>query len=381
MNRKCVEEYYHNVFLPVMSEVYTKVKADMEEHGEQIKDTWIGELQNIYEKICEMQEKMQFQKVGLVSVSFLRTRYLEGNYKYAVYAYEEDGFAGKEIRVGELDVSYFFKYHRETLERLQKEAKKYFGKVTSRDVERLMLEEVGRNTLFSYSLFRKWKSSLFEMEAFRNIKKAQTFQIVLGEYFEPVYVMYEQDISVDRRKKRRRLCREKIQYLEKYADINLDGSFLETMDFLDATFEDASMRNSEWINCAAQGTVFRHVILTGARFYQCMLQESIWFESDMRDVVFEECLFYKGESGTRKQFIPDYREVTLEGCNLDGTKFVRCNLAGMDFTKSNIENCIFEDCELTGCIFTGEQIRNKELDVQKWRLHTEEKKIIIETRE
>ena len=190
MNKRAVEEYYEKDFLPVMSEIYGNIKEEMKQEEEKIKKKWLEELDRIFQNIRQKQEEGKMEPISFLCFVYLRTRYLEKDYRYAVNAYGKDWYAGTEYFVGNLDVSFFFQHHEKAREKLQKEAKKYFGKVRALDVERILQEETGRNLYFMQSLFRKWKEEICGLESFWKFWKNPYFRMELGEYYEPGIFWY-----------------------------------------------------------------------------------------------------------------------------------------------------------------------------------------------
>lgn len=293
---------------------------------------------------------------------------MQKNYNYAIYAYGKDWYFGKEYAVGNLDVSFFFKHFETAIIKLQKEALKYFGKVQAIDVERLLLEETGRNVFFMQSLFRKWMKEICQMDSFQQVEKNLYFRMELGEYYEPGLFLYIENKDRNDQKEKRKLRKDNNHCGKDLENLNVDNLSFVGKDFVDTNFQKASMRSSKWDNCAMQGANFSGATLSNAQFYQCILQESIWKHGDFRNVLFEECMMYSGEKQVLKNFCPDYQKIDLEQCCLCGAKFIRCVMSGMDFSKADITDCTFEDCILTGCTFTEEQILWHQLDREKWKL-------------
>lgn len=378
MNLCAVEKYYEKDFLPVMSQIYEEVKTDIRQKEIEIKKKWMEQLDQIFTHIHQKQKEGKLEPIRSLCFVYLRTRYLEKDYRYAVNAYGENWYAGEEYPVGNLDVSFFFQYHEKAMKKLQKEAKKYFGKVRALDVERILQEETGRNLYFMQSLFRKWKEEICQLESFGQMQKNPYFRMELGEYYEPGIYWYLEKERQEEQKEKRKIAKDRNHCCRDYRGINIDGMELVSKEFVDTRFCGAGMRNSRWLNCAVQGADFREAVLAGAYFFQCVMQESIWRNSDFRDALFEECMMYSGEKISLRNFWPDYEPIQMEECCLCGAKFVRCVMNGLDFSKADITGCTFEECVLLGCTFTEEQVRQHNLSVEKWKLHVKTEENIME---
>lgn len=355
MNKKAVEQFYDRDCVPILSELYRKIKTDIKNREAEIKRKWLGTLDRACRKIAQCQKEKGLEAIAHIQITYLRTRLLQKDYRYAVYAYGREWYGGREIYAGNLDVSMFFVPFEEAWRKLEKESLKYIQKVTKTDVERLMLEESGRILLFVMSLLRKWRRELLQTEGFGMLQTEPYFQIQAGEYYEPGYVLYTCIEEKEEKKIKRTFRKQKNYCGHDVRNMRLDEMEFADMEFMDTDFTGSSMRNCTFDACIMQGAVMERAILTGAVFTDGIMEESEWRESDLRDARFEECLFYSGEKPYAEAFLPDYEKVTFRNCKMEGTKFIRCALNGADFTKTDVRGCEFTGSSLAGCRFHKEQ--------------------------
>lgn len=355
MNEKAVKEFYEKDCVPVFSELYRKIKSHIKNREMEIKKQWLENFSRACRKMAQCREEKELESIAHIQIVYLRTRLMQKDYRYPIYAYEKEWYSGKEIYAGNLDVSMFFIPFEEAWRKLEKEALKYMQKVTKGDVERLMLEESGRMLLFVMNLLRKWRGELLQMESFKMLEKASHFQIQVGEYYEPGYVLYTQIQKKEERKIRRALRKQRKHCGHDLRNMQLDGMEFTEVEFMDADFTGSSMRNCTFDACILQGAVMEQAILTGTVFMDGIMEESEWRESDLRDVRFEECLFYAGEKPYIGAILSDYEKVVFQNCRMQGTKFIRCAMNGADFTKTDVRGCEFTGSSLVGCRFHKEQ--------------------------
>lgn len=362
MNRKAVEKFYNKDCIPVFMKLYAEIKKEIKNKETEIKKEYLESFDNACRKMAHCQKEKRLEPIAGIQIIYLRTRLLQKDYRYAIYAYGKEGYAGKEILAGNMDVSIFFKPLEEAGKKLEKESLKYIQKVTGTDVERLIMEESGRLLLFMVSLLRKWRRELLLTEGFKMLEKEAYFQIQAGEYYEPGHVLFTKIQKKEERKIKKALKKQKNHQGNDLRDMQMDGMEFMGMEFMDADFTGSSVRNCTFDACILQGAVMERCILAGAVFIDSVMEESEWRECDLRDARFEECVFYAGEKLYIGAFLPDYEKVTFQNCRLEGTKFIRCAMNGADFTKTDVRGCVFTDSSLTGCRFRKEQTAQLDLN-------------------
>ncbi len=366
MNKKAIEEFYINDCIPIFSELYREIKIDIKNRETGIKKQWIETFDQIFRKMAQCQKEKSVEAISHIHIVYLRTRLLQKDYRYAIYAYGKEWYMGREMIIGNLDVSMFFLPFDTAWRRLEKETLKYIQKVTPIDVERLMLEESGRMILFAVSLLRKWRRELRQTEGFRMLKKESFFHIQVGEYYEPGYVLFTQIKEKEERKIKKALWKKKNHCGYDLRNMQLDGMEYAGMEFMDADFTGSSMRNCIFHACILQGAVMEQCTLTEAVFIDSAMEESEWKDSDLRDARFEECLFYEGEIPNKGVFMPDYGNISFQNCRLEGTKFIHCAMNGADFTETDVSGCDFTDSLLAGCRFRkGQTIQLNLSEIQR----------------
>lgn len=363
-----MEQFYEEEFFNVMSQTYDKMKQTIKQNQDTIKTQLLEEINFALTKIEHLQNEGKLGEVGFITFVFLRTRFLEKNYTYAIYAYEKEKYAGNEAYVGEINTKHCLQCYEQAEKELKKSAKKYFGSISDRDVERLILEETTRSIYYMQNLFRIWKKEIIDLESYQRIQKAEYFRLELGEYYEPGIGIIVDEKSRNDRMIKRKLKKETNHCCQNLSNLNLEGMQYIAKEFVDADFQGSNLRNTKWINCAMQGSDFQRATLIQGYFYQCSLQESVWRQTDVRETIFEECLMYAGEKICLKSFWPDYEKIEAENCKLDNVVFKKCILNKMDFSRLDISKCRLEDCVIEDCVFTKEQIEQHKFDINGWKL-------------
>ncbi|MBD5089548.1 MAG: pentapeptide repeat-containing protein [Clostridiales bacterium] len=355
MGRKILEKFYEEEFMPLIKKNNVEVNKRLWSESEKL---WLGikkELQEAFEKIYEMQQKQEMEPVAYIQLVLLRSRCLSKDCRYAMMVYGKDWYLGKEYHVGDLNAEFVLGMFPQMQLQLEKASRKYIGKISQTDVERLLLEETGRSVYYVHTLLRIWRDELLDLAEYEKVEKEDRIRIEVGEYYEPGIPLYYKDKGKSEKEMRRRLRKKAVHTGMDFSGMSFDGQSLSGHQYENTNFSQTTFRNAEIKKCNAMGAMFHGTVMINAYLYRNILQGSVWKGCDLRDTTFEECIMYRGTKEEEGNLLPDSQSMVLEDCQLKGTTFKRCIMNGMDFTKTDIRECVFEECGLEGCSFPAGQ--------------------------
>jgi fluoroquinolone resistance protein len=102
---------------------------------------------------------------------------------------------------------------------------------------------------------------------------------------------------------------------------------------------DADLTEAVFIECLIDAAQFGAVVLEGARFRRCRIIHSRFARADLRESVFEDCIF----SGST-----DHVGLAVAYSRLDMARLVRCDLSFATFEGCEMHGVTIEDCNLRG---------------------------------
>ena len=91
-------------------------------------------------------------------------------------------------------------------------------------------------------------------------------------------------------------------------------------------------------NCNFADSDFKNVFLEGSN-----IEDSKFSECCLKETVFSKCEFTKTD---------------FSGCDLSGSKFANCSFNGCDLSKADLSNCVFENCTFNGTVMESSKLKD-----------------------
>lgn len=141
MKREALDQFYENDVKPLLKECVDNLEADFQINKKDLKDEFIASFKEICKEIKKV-EVTTGLKTGFIMYNLLRTRILQHQYKYIVVVYDKEWYLKDGVKVGELDVSFFYKHFDTLWQRLLNESRKYVMKISIVDVEKIVFDQL-----------------------------------------------------------------------------------------------------------------------------------------------------------------------------------------------------------------------------------------------
>ena len=106
MNRKILEQFYEEEFMPLIKKNNVEVNKQMWNQSEVLWLEMKKDFQEAFQKIYEMQQKQEMEPIVYIQLVLLRSRCLSKDYRYAMMVYGKDWYLGKEYHVGDLNAEF-----------------------------------------------------------------------------------------------------------------------------------------------------------------------------------------------------------------------------------------------------------------------------------
>lgn len=292
----------------------------------------------------------------------LRTNLLLGRDAYRIMLYGRDWFLSPGIKVGETDVSLIMGIFRELVRQLTEDAKRYIGKIPPAMAEAHTAYLLPPFHEYVKELVRYAIADATELEVFGTLKKAEEFQIRVGECQEPGYLVYTQKREKDRDRILKWLRRnERGAYcFEDFRGLDLSYQNLSIHDLRNADLRDAVLEGTGLNLCILAETEFRRCRLKGARLSGSLLNGADFTGADMRQAHMEGTLIYDGRSRMEPRRLSGYAKAKFTGADLRGAVFRECIYCGADFIGADIRRADFTGASLFRCRFSREQLEQAE---------------------
>lgn len=292
----------------------------------------------------------------------LRTNLLLGRDEYRIMLYGRNWFLSSGIQVGNTDVSLIMGIFRELVRQLTEDAKRYIGKIPP-----IMAEA---HTAYLLPPFHEYVKELIryaiadatELEAFRTLKKAEEFQIRVGECQEPGYLVYtekrgknwEEILTWLKQNEREAYC------YQDFRGLDLSLQQLRAHDLRNADLRDAILEGADLCLSLLAETEFRRCRLKGAKLSGSILSGADFTGADMRQCHMEGTLIYDGKNRIESSRLVGYTKAEFAGANLQGAMFEECIYCGVDFREADIRGADFTGASLFRCQFSKEQLKQTE---------------------
>ncbi|MDE6887910.1 MAG: pentapeptide repeat-containing protein [Eubacterium sp.] len=342
---------------------------EFKQYADQLKNQKLFELEELYQncleiyapvfqthfrQLCETLVKLQ-QDGSLGAISYLEytllfTNLVHENATAEVRVYNDDWYfdAGQQA-VGSFDLSFLFTKYQELWKDLMSCRKRFGGAVTAHETIACLLSYASQFYKYVVSAFRFSILPCIEAEPFISVRRADEFEINIGEYMAYTEAIYKECKNRTAQKTLEWFAmREEYEYtFEDFTGLDLSGADLSEIDLRYADLRRTTLTGTDFQDAMLYGTRFCSASMQGADLRYCQLHESDFTDADLTNARFSYASGYRG--------VPDHTNWSITGYR--SISFRNANLTNADFCKTRIH-----DADFTGAVMTGAKIDRKRLE-------------------
>lgn len=302
------------------------------------------------ETICRLQKKNEIGEISYLEYTFLHTNLIQKNETAEVRVYNKDWYFDPAQRaVGSFDYSFVFTKYRELWNELMTSRKRFAGAVTAQETISFLLTCASIYYRYVASIFRYSILPCVETEPFLSVRRADEFEINVGEYMAYTEAVYKENhtrTSADALDWFR-LREEFVYAFEDFSGLDFSGADLSEIDLRYADLRRADLTGTDFQDSLLYGTRFCHASLRGADLRYCQIHEADFSGADLTDARLNTTTGYQG--------VPDKENWTLTGFR--PINFRNANLTRADFCRSKIR-----DADFTGAVMDGTRMNRRQLE-------------------
>jgi len=326
-------------------------------------DEYIPIFQNHFKHICEAVIKLQknnaLGEISYLEYTLLFTNLVRAEETAEVRVYGDDWyFDPRQRAVGSLDFSFLFVNYRKLWKELMS-GRKRFARVTAQDTVSFLLSCAKQFYQYIVSAFRFSILGCVETEPFLSVRRAEEFEINVGEYMaftEAIYKENRQRTSEDTLDWF--AMREEYEYaFEDFTGLDFSGADLSEIDLRYSDLRRTALVGTDFQDAMLFGTRFHHANLQGADLRYCQLYESDFTGADLTNARFTAARAYRGVPDHSEWTITGYRSVSFKDANLTNADFTRTRIRDADFTGAVMDGAIIDRNQLEYFALSPEQIK------------------------
>ncbi|MDR3641794.1 MAG: pentapeptide repeat-containing protein [Humidesulfovibrio sp.] len=134
---------------------------------------------------------------------------------------------------------------------------------------------------------------------------------------------------------------------ETFADIVADNTTLNSADFFQCVFRNASFQYAQLTHCTFEQCVFDCCNLSLMQLHSTKIVGTKFMNSKLSGIN------WSSPSGV---FSASFNGCVMDNCafvsmNLSKYKFISCSFCDASFINTKLSHCVFEDCDLRNCAF------------------------------
>lgn len=353
---EALQHLYEQVALPALEECVAALEFFFLENRERLVADFVEAMRQFAIQIKERQARGAMPAVGFIHLSLLRTSVLDGSNQYLLEAYTDKWYWDEVACFSRYDAGWAFQEISGLLRLLEERRKRYMGVLDAPDVERMVLKELDFFAQFVTALARLSLSEVVRLPEYKQLEKAQRFQIRVGEFkdlSEPIYV---EDIQAREEEEARKLLEQTKGAQcthETFANMQLREIKADQLDLRFNDFSSSDLANSEFRQCVLMGTRWIGSKLTNADFRHSLLCDADFRQSDLRGANFT---YTDGQTSNDKRYRqPGLLGIRFDQANLEGADFRHSRLYKASFCGANLRQAIFLERDQDRFALTDEQ--------------------------
>ncbi len=398
MNRKQALEHFK---AGPLKEKQIEKRGQLRDYFNMRKDKLIPDFVESFRRICikiaEMQARGEKDKIGYITYSAMASNIADRNYIYVIDAYNVEWFFDEVECRDSYDVSWAFRFLDEFEAELEPQRKLYMDKITKADMEQFRLEGFGIYNAVIKDFIRYAMPYAVKIEEYKQIEKADVFEVRAGPYKGASELMYKEDRRIKNSSEIKVWLesKEEIYDYEILKDLDLANGDYEGIGVRYGDFSRSNLENCNLKKCNFIGTKFIESSLLGTDLEDSAIDRADFTKSDLKNANMKgvKGLYTKFENTDMENVILTQAELVdanMKKANLKNSIFTEALIIGVCFDGANLENCNFEGADLTqsdmrGAVLKGINLKNALLDNTKFfkkdlallNLDTEQRAAII----
>ncbi|MHC1748107.1 MAG: pentapeptide repeat-containing protein [Cellulosilyticaceae bacterium] len=335
--------------LPLLNEACIQLENDFQHHKHQLKEDIIKTFQQAFITLKDLQEAIKKEsqepfKVGYIIGTLLRTKIINHNYQYTIFAYDKNWYVQEGKVIGEIDVSFFYHHFEIMWKQLLKDYKKYMGQLSAIEVEKVMLSCLDYFHKYVVEIIRFSLMDIVELLEYEAIEKEDKLEIHCGEYLEPCDIIYIEQQKKDVTKIK--------QWLEKNEREAYCFQDFRAIDFANEIYKNTDLRYTDFRDSNLGGSNLSVSLLMGAKFKRCCMKGSNLSISMIHDANFEKADLTEADLSYCVSFTGKNEANKWKSTGFMGTSFKESLLVRTDFTRATLMHVNFLGADLTEANFT-----------------------------
>jgi|GEM_PF-2432211 len=365
-----INEYIEKFSTELHDQIYNKIYDNMDKNYDEIQSGILRAFKNLLSKVNTAEKE-----VGYINVSFLRSSIKNNGCLLIISAYNAKWFFDKEHIEIYYDCSWLLQFIHEYNQKLTSEAKKYVGKVTKTDIEKITWHSLNKDYKgFLIPMFRNAIENIVKLEEYRTMKKAPVFSISVGEYkdlTQPIWVESQNEVSIAELKYDIENKNEEKLIFKHFKNLDLSNGVYETINFMYTKFENMNFENSSLHDCNFMGSKFWNCNLQNVDFSYSVLWFSDFTGSNLKGADLSSAN-HDNEIDYEQIEEKIFNRICFNKADLTNANLMYADLPGADFRGAVLDNCNMEDTFLYKALIDKEY-RNSD----KLILSEEQKEEII----
>ncbi|WP_129599958.1 pentapeptide repeat-containing protein [Anaerophilus nitritogenes] len=351
-------KFYENDVKSVLDKILIDLEEDFQKNKDTLKKLYLDSFKEICTNIKEL-EKSTKGKTGFIIYTLLRTKILQHKYVYRVIVYDKDWYLNDGIRVGEMDVGFFYKYFEEMWQKLLKASKKYVLKISEIDVERIMLGHLDDFHKYLVELMRYSLIEAIETKEYLAIEKEDILEIQAGEYYEPCDIIHMEHKEKNYKKIKKWLKENERQSycFQDFRGIDLRNLKYNNMDLRYTDFRDSHLDEVDLSISLLMGTKFKNSTMIGANLMLSMIHSANFEKVDMTGANLQYCVAFTGKNEANQWKKTGFTEVSFKDSILKKANFTEATIIEGNFLGADLTDAIFEQARLYRSKFSKDQLK------------------------
>ena len=325
-------------------------------------NAYISVFKSSFKEICStvirLQQDGELDEIAYLEYTFLYTNLIQKQEKAEVRVYGKDWYLDASQRaVGDFDYSFLFTKYMELWEGLMEGRKRFAGAVTAREVTTFLLECARPFFQYAVSAFRFSIPSCICDSPFRSIRRAQEFEINIGEYMAHTEAVYKENRTRTREGTLEWFrLRHGLEYaFEGFQGLDLSGADLAGIDLRYADLSNANLSGANIQDAMLIGARFCHADMEGACLRGCLLHEADFTGANLAKACFQSAESCRGMPQQGQWVITGYRSARFRDANLSGADFSRSGILDADFTGAIMDGAIIPKSQLASFALSEDQ--------------------------
>jgi len=214
------------------------------------------------------------KEVAFITGCLLRTSIKNNGNKFLLSAYNSTWFLDKNPVETYYEAPWLWDKLHEYQKEIATEAKKYIGKITKVDIERIKWSKINDYKMLVLPIFRRAVEKFVKLQEYKTFQKAPSLSIRIGEYYDITEnVWFENNIEMPIEKMKPLFKPQNEAHttykhyknldLSKgdYTNINFAYTRFENIDFSESIMKDCFLIGTKFLNCNLTNMVFENAVM------------------------------------------------------------------------------------------------------------------------